>query len=113
MMKKLLQLVCLVLLLSTSGCTLAIQRASEAEARAHDYAVWILDQRKSDRQEVRDQRKAAVRDMEFGISRLVSKGKLTEALAARDKIIKYIEEHTPSFADAIANVKALFKAVKE
>ncbi len=110
---RMLQIASLLIILSTSGCSIALQRVSQAETRAHDYAVWVLDARKADRVEVRDQRKAAVRDMELGISRLVSEGKLVEALAARDKIIKYIEKYTPSFTDAIESIKAFYAAVKE
>jgi len=103
----------LFVLLSTSGCSIALQRVSQAETRAHDYAVWILDERKADRREVRDQRKAAVKDMEIGISKLVAEGEMAKALAARDKIIKYIEKHTPSFTDAVKSIKGFFEAVKE
>lgn len=110
---KSLQIVSLLVILLTPGCSLAIQRISEAEGRAHDYAVWILDERKSDRREVIAQRKAAIRDMEIGVSKMVAEGKTVKALAAREEIIVYIQKHTPSVADAIANIKALFSAVGE
>ena len=110
---KALQIASLFMILSTSGCSIALQRASEAEARAHDYAVWILDERKADWREIRDQRKAAVRDMEIAISKLASDGKTTEILIAREAIIEYIKKHTPSLADTITSVKKLFSAVKK
>lgn len=110
---KVLQIASLLVVLSTSGCGVALQRVSQAETRVHDYAVWVLEERKADRIEVRDQRRDAVKDMEIGISKLVAKGKTTEALAARDKIIKYIEEHTPSFTDAVESIKAFYAAVEK
>ncbi len=110
---RMLQIASLLIILSTSGCSLAIQRVSEVEARVHDYAVWILDERKADRKDVRDQRRAAVKDMEVGIFKLVAEGKMKEALAARDEIIEYIEKHTPSFTDAVESIKAFYAAVKE
>lgn len=110
---KALLTVSLFIILSTSGCGIALQRVSQAETRAHDYAVWILDERKADRREIRDQRKAAVKDMEVGIAKLASDGKTAEILIAREAIIEYIKKHTPSLADAITNVRKLFSAVKK
>ena len=110
---KFLQIASLFMILSTSGCAIALQRVSQAETRAHDYAVWILDERKADRREVRDQRKAAVRDMEVMISKLVLEGETTKVLAAREAIIAYINKHTPSVTDAIDSVKAIFAAIKK
>ncbi len=110
---KVLQTASLLVILSTSGCGVALQRVSQAETRVHDYAVWVLEERKADRIEVRNQRKMAVKDMEIGIFKLVAKGEMTEALAARDKIIKYIEKHTPSFTAAVESIKGFYAVVKE
>ncbi len=112
MIKKFLLI--LLLGLFVQGCTIGqvFQRFSQAEARAHDFAVQILDDRKADRGEIRRLRQNHVRNLDSRARQLVTEGKTADAAKLRDEAIAYIESHTPSVIDSIQHIRQIWRAVK-
>lgn len=102
-----------ILLLSLQGCTIAVQRGMEAEARLHDYAVWIFDNRKEDRRIIRDLVRDHVKDLERKADTLSAAGEFDKAATLRKKAISFIKNNTPSVTDAIKSIKDIFKAIKK
>ncbi len=102
-----------IILLSLQGCSIAVQRGMEAEARLHDYTVWIFDNRKEDRKLVRELIRDHVKDLSRRADALAAGGKFDESAKIRKSAIKFIKDNTPSVNDAIKSIKDIFKEISK
>ena len=105
-----------LLMLTLPGCAMLgltfLQRASAAEDRVHDYAVWVLDARKQDRETKRGIIQDSVKTMELRTLQLTMEGKLDEAHSLRAQTLELLDKYMPSFKEAITNIRGLLAAAK-
>lgn len=112
MIKKFLLILFLGFTLQACTAQQALQRLSQAEVRAHDFAVAVLDERKADRAEIRRIQQNHVRDLGDQARKLIASGDTKGAAKLMNEAVALIKKNTPSIIDSIKHIREIWSAVK-